>query len=237
MNSMYALFFFTLIIFAVIMAIRLTVIALKMRNSQYLSKSGNSFLNTVFNTGNYGEFLTFLELEKMGESRILTNIYIPKSDGTTTEIDLLAITPTGIYVFESKNYSGWIFGDERNKMWTQTLKGGNKNKFFNPIWQNKGHISALDIFLEYRYSKHFHSYIVFSDRCMLKKLTITSTNVVVLNRCYLREQLYYQYHNSPIVFTEHQMDYIYNRLLPLTRVDGEVKKNHINAIQRKHGKY
>ncbi|NLK22184.1 MAG: NERD domain-containing protein [Epulopiscium sp.] len=26
-----------------------------------------------------------------------------------------------MYVFESKNYSGWIFGNEKDKNWTQML--------------------------------------------------------------------------------------------------------------------
>ena len=96
---------------------------------------------------------------------MLTNVYIPKNDGTTTEIDLLMINKTGIYVFESKNYSGWIFGDEKSKNWTQTLKGGKKNKFFNPILQNRAHINALKKLVKDVDSNNFYSYIVFSDRC------------------------------------------------------------------------
>ena len=46
----------------------------------------------------------------------------------------------GIFVIESKNYSGWIFGNERDKKWTQVLANGDKNYFFNPILQNKIHI-------------------------------------------------------------------------------------------------
>jgi hypothetical protein len=69
-------------------------------------------LSTIFNSGNYGEFLTFCCLEKLkGDHKLLTNVYLPKKDGSTTEIDLIMIDETGIYVFESKNYSGWIFGD------------------------------------------------------------------------------------------------------------------------------
>ena len=75
----------------------------------------------------------------------MTNIYLPNDDGTTTttEIDLIMITTTGVYVFESKNYSGWIFWDENTKFWTQSLKDGEKYRFNNPIWQNKKNISAL----------------------------------------------------------------------------------------------
>jgi hypothetical protein len=63
---------------------------------------------------------------------------LSKKDGSTTEIDLIMIDETGIYVFESKNYSGWIFGDEKRKNWVQTLENRQKNYFYNPIWQNGG---------------------------------------------------------------------------------------------------
>lgn len=59
----------------------------------------------------------------------MTNLYIPKRDGTITEIDLIMLSQTGIYVFESKNYSGWIFGDEKSKKWMQTLKNKQKTNF------------------------------------------------------------------------------------------------------------
>ncbi len=92
----------------------------------------------------YGEYLSFNKLEKIkGDHRILTNVYLPKGNGETTEVDLIYIHETGIYVLESKNYSGWIFGDEKSKYWMQTLQNGHKEKFYNPIFQNNTHIKYL----------------------------------------------------------------------------------------------
>ena len=54
----------------------------------------------------------------------LNNVYVPRKDGRSSEIDLLYITRKGIIVVESKNYSGYIFGDENNKNWTATLYAG-----------------------------------------------------------------------------------------------------------------
>ncbi len=75
-------------------------------------------------TGKYGELLLKSELD-MGrltgkKGRILRNIYVPTDDGRTTEIDVLLITQKGIVVFESKNYSGWIFGNEADSQWTMS---------------------------------------------------------------------------------------------------------------------
>ncbi|MCR4616649.1 MAG: NERD domain-containing protein [Lachnospiraceae bacterium] len=52
------------------------------------------------------------------------NLYVPMRNGKTTEIDLVYITPKGLFVIESKNYSGYIFGNENQKYWTSTLYGG-----------------------------------------------------------------------------------------------------------------
>lgn len=83
---------------------------------------------------------------------------------------MILIHESGIYVFESKNYGGWIFGDERQHYWTQTLPLGRgrsqKNRFYNPIRQNKGHIKWLSNYLNLD-TKFFYSYIVFSKLFMV----------------------------------------------------------------------
>ena len=54
---------------------------------------------------------------------------------------------SGLYVIESKNYSGWIFGNEEQDHWTQCLRGKfhttQKHSFYNPLLQNETHICAL----------------------------------------------------------------------------------------------
>ena len=104
-------------------------------------------LDPIFKDPNFigkrGESLTARELKLVDllgrKGKILRNIYIPKENGDTSEIDLLYITQKGIFVIESKNYSGWIFGDEKSTNWTASLPNGQKNRFYNPILQNKTH--------------------------------------------------------------------------------------------------
>lgn len=225
--------FLLLALMIMVIFIRLLFISFKYNNSQYGSVSGNRFLKTAFDKGLYGEFLTFWNLEKLdGNNHLLTNIYIPKEDGTTTEIDLIMINPTGIYVFESKNYSGWIYGDEKNKNWTQTLNGGReKNKFFNPVWQNKAHISALNKFLNEVNSKSFYSYIVFSDRCELKKVNLTSSSVTIMKRQNLLVRLKRDLNERSAVLSDQQITRIYERLKNRALADGTVKEQHIKNIK------
>ena len=56
--------------------------------------------------------------------KLLQNVYIPKANGGTTEIDILFVSVKGIVVFEVKNYAGYIFGSSDRKEWTVTLYAG-----------------------------------------------------------------------------------------------------------------
>ncbi len=202
----------------------------KFDKSEYKKETGLSFLKVRQDVGYYGEYQTFLKLEKVGGySKILANIYIPKKDNTTTEIDLILLHETGIYVFESKNYSGWIFGDEKSKYWTQTFKTGRKERFYNPIWQNNTHIKYLYNFLGNVDRKHYKSIIIFSERCELKKINVNS-EVYVINRYNLNKLMKKLISQSGIVLTRDEINDIYNKLKPYTCVSDDVKKEHINNL-------
>lgn len=230
------LFYFIIILIPsfIITVIRLTFKYIKYRRSDYKGASGNSFFKTVFNIGNYGEFLTFTYLEKLGDNhKLMTNLYIPKEDGTTTEIDLIMLSETGIYVFESKNYSGWIFGDEKNRYWTQTLQNRQKNRFFNPIWQNKGHINALKSALDLNNDNIYKSYIIFSERCTLKKINITSSNVKVIKRNELINTIKNDIKSSEKMMTVEEVNQLYSKIQKYECVDKMLKKAHVDNIHEK----
>lgn len=214
----------------------------KYDKSNYKKESGNKFLSVIMDKGKYGEYLSFNILEKInGASRILTNVYLPKGNGETTEIDLVYIHETGIYVLESKNYSGWIFGDEKSKNWMQTLKNGQKQKFYNPIWQNNTHIKYLMKVLKVDDS-FIKSIIVFSERCTIKKMEVYSNNIKVINRFQLRKTIENLIDNSPRVFEEGRIIELYYELKTYTQVSDEVKEIHIEQVKQKqnlehnHGK-
>lgn len=206
---------------------------LKFSGSGYERASGNGFFKTISDTGIYGEFLTFLYLEGLkGHHRLMTNLYLPKSDGTTTEVDLIMLSPSGIYVFESKNYSGWIFGAEKSRNWTQMLGNKQKNRFLNPIWQNKGHIDALKTATGLDNNRFYKSYIVFSERCMLKKVQIDSPDIKVIKRDSLIQTIKIDI-QGPSLLTIEEVDYLYLKLGKYTHADEAVKKAHIEHIQMK----
>jgi restriction system protein len=105
-------------------------------------------------------------LEK-GRYRVMKNVFIPSiaSEGMT-ELDHVVVSAHGIFVIETKNYSGWIFGSEQDRMWTRT-NYGNKCKFLNPLIQNKGHVDSLAAFLGLPRSA-FHPVVFFIGDATIK---------------------------------------------------------------------
>lgn len=97
--------------------------------------------------------------------KVFNDVYVPTKDGTT-QVDHIVISPFGIFVIETKHYNGWIFGSEKQRYWTQVIYK-RKEKLFNPIWQNKGHIQALSEYLNMD-KNVFHSIVAFSGQSTFK---------------------------------------------------------------------
>lgn len=98
--------------------------------------------------------------------KLYADLYAKHDNGKITQIDHVVVSPYGIFVIETKNYAGWIFGNVKNKNWTQVI-GKTKHAFFNPLRQNYGHIQALQNQLGISADK-FHSIIAFDDKCTFK---------------------------------------------------------------------
>ncbi len=145
------------------------------------------------------------------------------------------ILSKGLFVFESKNYSGWIFGSENQKNWYQTLPKGRENShkehFYNPIMQNRSHIKYLKELLGEQVP--MHSIIAFSDRCTLKSVQIKSTDISVVNRENVGtvvSEICSQVQTD--LLSESDITDIYNKLYPYTQVDSIAKEQHIANVHR-----
>ena len=57
------------------------------------------------------------------------DVIVPARNGTT-QIDHVLVSCYGIFVVETKNYNGWIFGDEHAAQWTVSHFGPNAGKTF-----------------------------------------------------------------------------------------------------------
>lgn len=217
----------------------LAVVILTYQKSTYYRSTHIPYFKMRFDLGHFGEYLTYKQLrilEKSG-AKFLFNCYLPKENGQTTEADVLLIAKSGIYVFESKNYSGWIFGQENAKFWTQTLPAGkgkkaHKEQFLNPIFQNKLHIDALHKLLGDGIP--LHSVIVFSERCVFKDLAVSGDTAVVVHRSDVGEAILKINENFQNSLTPEAVEALYQKLHPYTQVTEEVKQAHISNIQKNH---
>lgn len=72
---------------------------------------------------------------------LIENLTLPTEDGTT-QIDHVVVSQFGIFVIETKNMKGWIFGGASQKKWTQSLFT-KRIQFQNPLHQNFKHIKAI----------------------------------------------------------------------------------------------
>ena len=131
-------------------------------------KGGFMWWNSPKQKGKRGEKLVAGRLRKglPDEYRILNDIYLPLPDGTTTQIDHIVVSQYGVFVVETKTYSGWIFGDEKSKEWTQTIYR-KKSRFQNPVRQNYKHICALADNLGIDKS-YFIGVVAFTGDCTFK---------------------------------------------------------------------
>ena len=90
--------------------------------------------------------------------RLIEDVTLPVGDGTT-QIDHLVLSPYGIFVIETKNMTGWIFGGASWEYWTQVIYRF-RAKFLNPLRQNEVHVRAVQGLLRLE-PDHLFGVIVF----------------------------------------------------------------------------
>ena len=107
-------------------------------------------LNRTKLLGKWGEKKVSLLLGLLGNGYKVFNDVIIRNGNWTSQIDHLIISHYGLFVIETKNYKGWIFGSETASQWTQNIYG-KKNRFMNPIHQNYAHVKAIEALLSQEY--------------------------------------------------------------------------------------
>lgn len=143
-----------------------------------------SFLKSRFMKGKIGEgIVNFANTVALDETVYIPikNITLKLADGSATQIDHILVSKYGIFVIETKNMKGWIYGDERQKQWTQQ-NFKQKHQLQNPLHQNHRHIKALEEVLGLPFSV-FVSIVVFVGDCKFK--TVVPPNVF-LGMSYIR---------------------------------------------------
>lgn len=118
--------------------------------------------------GVFGEWLVNfsakLSLDKE-KYRLIKNVTLPIEDGST-QIDHVIVSEFGVFVIETKNMKGWIYGSHNQNTWTQKIYKHSR-KFQNPLHQNYKHLKTLESLLGLA-EQQLHSVIVFIGNSTFK---------------------------------------------------------------------
>ncbi len=176
--------------------------------------------------GVIGEYSVARKLRRLNKNDyiVYNDIYL-KNKGRSKQIDHLILSVYGIFVIETKNYKGWIFGNESSKYWTQTLYK-NKYKIFNPVIQSWSHINFLkQISSEFTDLRYF-PIVVFAGAGKLKK--IKSSVPVIYKRKLLRTIR----RNKEIHITHSQLKKIDHLIEQVIVEKKDFKKKHRKFVKR-----
>ena len=99
------------------------------------------------------------------EYHLIKDVTLPTEDGTT-QIDHIIVSRYGVFVIETKNMKGWIFGSANQRTWTQKIYK-HTNKFQNPLHQNYKHVKTLEALLDIP-AAAIHSLVVFVGNSTFK---------------------------------------------------------------------
>lgn len=156
--------------------------------------------------------------------RRIHDLVIP-SQGGTTQIDHVIVSVHGIFVVETKNMKGWIFGDERSPQWTQSIFG-RKSRFQNPLHQNYRHVKALAEFLNVP-EPVMRPLVFFFGDCEIK--TPMPPNVLTRGLCTYIKSFREE------VMTPGQVDSVFARLTAAKATPAASHRIHVSGLRERHG--
>lgn len=172
---------------------------------------------------NIGEEEVNKVLNKIKGYKLLSDIMI-KGERGTSQIDHILIGKKGIFVIETKDYSGLIYGDEYSKYWTQIINRSS-NQFYNPIRQNYGHVKSLERCI--KRNDIFISVVVFTNKSKLKKVK-TETPVLQINKL----KRFIKRYKSDVILSKKEIDEIYTCIRKCNIESSRARKKHVKRINK-----
>lgn len=173
--------------------------------------------------GRIGEKKVSNILKRLSDEYFVINDLLLKTSYGTSQIDHVVISKFGIFVIETKNYTGWIYGGENSENWTKNVYG-NKYSFRNSIKQNYAHIKALMEIFGIPSTAVFIPIVVFSNQADIKvqtsKEVINFYELIRTISCYQQERL-----------TDTEVQKYVCKLSNSTEYTKEEKKEHVLNIK------
>lgn len=189
--------------------------------------------------GELGEYKIDIQLDQLPkEYKYLSDILIknPKGKSGYSQIDHVVITTYGIFVIETKNYQGTVYGGKNRKTWS--VNG--KFKMMNPFIQNYGHIQAIKDILDKKYHDLFISMVSFTKRCTFKidelDFRKIGTNELIVYDVELSDYIHRKvsvlkiHHKEPLL-NENDISIIYNAILEANIEDQVIREKHVQSLK------
>jgi hypothetical protein len=175
-----------------------------------------------------GEIVVSSLLNKLDKSKyFIINGITLKVGENTAQIDHIVVSQYGIFVIETKNWKGSVYGNHWSKKFYQYL-GGMKYEHQNPISQNYGHIKRLEEVLSEYPNLKYISIVAFggyTKRKIKDDITIKISELLETIESYKEE-----------VISEEDRESVYTRLKSL-KVEGEsYEKEHVETMKERYGK-
>jgi len=188
--------------------------------------------------GELGEYKINIQLDQLPKDyKYLSDLLVPNSKSRTgySQIDHLVISPYGLFVIETKNYSGEIKGKRDDKNWLVN----NRFKMFNPLRQNYGHMKAIESITQSYKKLNFISMISFTMRCRFSidpELRQISSNELIIYDTelteFIRRKLIRLSAENPEPFLKNEdIIHIYNLLVKANIMDPKIRVEHVNLLK------
>ncbi len=180
-----------------------------------------------------GEFRTTrLHLRRLDKDQYTLfeglHLPLPGSDDTT-QVDHVVVSQYGVFVIETKNISGWIFGTENQQRWTITYRSGRKTRMQNPLIQNRLHARALAKICNLD-ADQIHAYVFLAGDGQPKTKTKMGPNVIY--RHGLVEKIRSQQYLS--LSAQQVQDCIRTLSAPELQPNRTKRRQHLASLQRRH---
>lgn len=182
--------------------------------------------------GAYGERIVKSKLQQLGEEyTVFHDVNIPNGERGMTQVDHIVTSRYGLFVIETKHYSGWIFGDEYKPYWTQVIYK-RKTKLYNPIRQNYGHVKALLAYIGEGVEADVHSIIAFSPNSTFKFKRNFSTAYVIQFPHLLKTIRNYSEFRLGAETVSEINDKLHNLLITDKNEKKRIKQEHMQSIRK-----
>ena len=199
------------LLIAIIVIIGIVVSVLK--SPQFKGRQGEKFVSNKF----------LSQLDPLNYTLLADIMLQNESDIGTTQIDHIIVSNFGVFCVETKAYSGWILGRERDKYWTQSINY-RKYRFYNPLRQNYGHVKTLEKLLApLNISIPIYSFIAFPNA---EKLRITGTDAVGYTRDIVDKIKGY----CQVILSNKDRDRIINAINQANIIDESIRREHSSRI-------